>query len=180
MARELEFLRPVRDLERQIAALEGQSAANPAIGAQIRGLRARAESLERKIFEGLTRWQTVQIARHPARPSTLDYLDAIFEDFTELHGDRHFGDDAVAIGRTLDNTLDVRGQRVDEAQKAVEDFVAEAMANDQDVVLILHGHGSGALRKAVREHLRRLEHVRRQRGGLAAEGGEGVTVAWID
>ena len=54
-----------------------------------------------------------------------------------------------------------------------------AIAEDVDVVIVRHGHGSGALRKAVREHLAHLRYVKQHRGGLSIEGGDGVTVVWI-
>jgi DNA mismatch repair protein MutS2 len=84
----------------------------------------------------------------------------------------------VKVG--IDNACDVRGHRFDEAQEQVERFVAEALARDQDVIVIRHGHGGGVLRKAVREVLGRLGNVRALRSGLQSEGGEGVTVAWLE
>ena len=92
----------------------------------------------------------------------------------------HFGDDAVPIKQSFDNVCDVRGHRFEDAQDRVADFVADALGRDQDVVLFLHGHGGGALKKAVREALTRLGTVRRQRPGLPQEGGDGVTVAWLE
>lgn len=93
---------------------------------------------------------------------------------------KHFGDSPVPVKQGFDNTCDVRGQRYEDAQEQVADFVAEALGKDQDVVLILHGYGGGALKKAVREVLSRLPTVKRQRPGLAQEGGDGVTVAWLE
>ncbi len=98
MARELDFERPVRDLERQIEGLCALGRQDPAIEAQIVRLRAKAAGLEREIFNQLTRWQRVQIARFVDRPTTLDYVGSIFEGFVELHGDRCFGDDPAIVG----------------------------------------------------------------------------------
>ncbi len=93
---------------------------------------------------------------------------------------RHFGDSPMVIETSVDNSCDVRGERFEDAQDRVADFVAQAMARDQDVILIRHGHGAGALRKAVRECLSRSPNVRKQRPGLAKEGGDAVTVAWVE
>lgn len=108
MNRELEFERPVRELERQIEALRNLSTPNALESApasttdefkhQIDQLKARAADLEAEIFKNLSRWQRVQLARHPERPYTLDYIEHMLQDFVELHGDRAFGDDAAIIG----------------------------------------------------------------------------------
>jgi DNA mismatch repair protein MutS2 len=91
----------------------------------------------------------------------------------------HFGADARPVDTSVDNVLDLRGERAEDALGQLEDFLAQAIAKDRDVVLVRHGHGSGALRKAVREHLPHLSHVVRQRAGLPAEGGDAVTVVWV-
>ncbi|HVH97852.1 MAG TPA: Smr/MutS family protein [Enhygromyxa sp.] len=121
----------------------------------------------------------------PERPSArikpgkaapiLDFKAAVREQAAT-----HFGDAPVPVKAGIDNTCDVRGQRYEDAQERVADFVADALGRDQDVVLILHGHGGGALKKAVRELLSRLRTVKRQRPGLTQEGGDGVTVAWLE
>jgi DNA mismatch repair protein MutS2 len=105
----------------------------------------------------------------------LDFRAAIHE-----QSQAHFGAAAVAVKVGVDNSFDVRGQRFEDAQEQVERFVADALSRDQDVIVILHGHGGGALRKAVREVLGRISNVRAQRPGLVSEGGEGVTVAWLE
>lgn len=97
MARELEFERPIRDLEQRIDALTEPGATDPALQSQVDALRGRAQALKREIFERLTRWQRVQLARHPERPYTLDYLELAFEGFMELHGDRGFADDPAIV-----------------------------------------------------------------------------------
>jgi DNA mismatch repair protein MutS2 len=89
---------------------------------------------------------------------------------------RHFGADAVPVKEGFDNACDLRGTRAEDAADAVEDFISTAIERDQDVIVIRHGHGSGALRSVLREHLARLPHVRRHRGGLPQEGGDAVTV----
>ncbi len=100
MDKELEFERPVRGLERQIATLRRLAGPTPEpdLAAQIARLEAEADRLLTTIFGRLDPWQTVQLARHPERPHTLDVLQACFTDFSELHGDRLFGDDAAIVG----------------------------------------------------------------------------------
>jgi DNA mismatch repair protein MutS2 len=92
----------------------------------------------------------------------------------------HFGETPAPVSASVDNVCDVRGERYEDAQDRVAEFVARAISRDQDVVVFRHGHGSGALRNAVREALKRLGNVRKVRGGLVQEGGEGVTVAWVE
>ena len=65
--------------------------------AEIAKLEKRAEKMREDIFANLSRWQTAQVARHINRPFTLDYLNLIFTDFIELHGDRNFGDDHAIV-----------------------------------------------------------------------------------
>lgn len=91
----------------------------------------------------------------------------------------HFGADARPVEASVDNVLDLRGERAEDALGQLEDFLARAISIDQDVVLVRHGHGSGALRKAIREHLPLLSHVVRHRPGLTPEGGDAVTVVWV-
>ena len=117
---------------------------------------------------------SVRVKAGKAAP-ILDFKAAIQEQSAA-----HFGDSPIPIKAGSDNVCDVRGERFEDAQDRVANFVADALARDQDVVLIRHGHGGGALRKAVREQLNRLASVRRQRAGLAAEGGDAVTVAWLE
>jgi acetyl-CoA carboxylase carboxyl transferase subunit alpha len=93
----LEFEKPLADLEAKIEEMRGLS---DALGLEdeIRGLEAKAEELRTQIYENLTRWQRVQLARHPQRPYTLDYIQALAPDFLELHGDRSFRDDPAIVG----------------------------------------------------------------------------------
>jgi DNA mismatch repair protein MutS2 len=129
-------------------------------------------------LDDLIRPQPVaSVGRHKPGKATpiLDFKASIIEQ-TEAH----FAASPVAVKVGIDNACDVRGQRFEDAQAQVERFVAEALARDQDVIVIRHGHGGGVLRKAVREVLGRLGNVRAQRSGLLSEGGEGVTVAWLE
>jgi acetyl-CoA carboxylase carboxyl transferase subunit alpha len=94
----LDFERPVVELQRKIAALKHRSKGPNDFAREVRVLEHRAEELQKQIFSELTPWQKVQLARHPARPYTLDYLARIITDFCELHGDRRFADDGAMIG----------------------------------------------------------------------------------
>lgn len=93
---------------------------------------------------------------------------------------KFFGTDAVQVEARHDNVIDVRGTRAEEAVVMLEVFCDRAITDDVDVVIVRHGHGSGALRKVVREHLAYLRHIKQHRGGLPAEGGDAVTVVWIN
>lgn len=89
-----DFDRPIIDLENQLEELLRQAERSEVdLGAQIASMRETLEATRHNIYTNLTAWQRVQIARHPQRPFMLDYVAACFEDFTELHGDRHVGDD---------------------------------------------------------------------------------------
>ncbi len=97
----LEFEKPLRDLEQQLSVLQDTSRQHkldvkPEIGA----IEKKIEATRREIYANLTTWQKVQLARHPLRPYSLDYINAIFDDFQELHGDRRMGDDQALIGGT--------------------------------------------------------------------------------
>ncbi len=102
----LEFEQPIAELEARIDALKfvgEDSELN--ISEEISRLRNKSESLTRSIFSNLTAWQIAQLARHPQRPYTLDYVDKCFSDFQELHGDRMYADDHSLVGglARLDN-----------------------------------------------------------------------------
>jgi acetyl-CoA carboxylase carboxyl transferase subunit alpha len=103
----LDFEQPIAELEAKIEELKhvpSGSAVN--IQEEITRLQAKSEQLTQSIFANLTPWQITQLARHPQRPYTLDYAGLIFKDFTELHGDRMYGDDLAIIGgpARLDDT----------------------------------------------------------------------------
>jgi len=95
----LEFEKPVLELEQKIAELH-EHATEHGVGAEreIEELEKKAEGMRREIYAQLTRYQRVQIARHPKRPYSLDYIHACFSGFDELHGDRHFADDPAIVG----------------------------------------------------------------------------------
>ncbi len=94
----LEFEKPIRELEEKIDELErlAQSGQIGIVG-ELKRLRTKADKLRDEIFSRLTRWQMVQLARHPQRPYTLDYIKSITSDFVELHGDRNFRDDPAIV-----------------------------------------------------------------------------------
>ena len=95
----LAFERPIYELEARIADVAVAARDNPAARDELRRLRRELVELTRRIFGELTPWETVEVARHPDRPMTTDYLDLIFDEFVELHGDKAFGDDrAIRTG----------------------------------------------------------------------------------
>jgi len=95
----LDFERPVHELEQRIQDLK-QQAGEQGLDAhgELADLERKAEDLRREIYANLTPYQRVQLARHPKRPYTLDYVERCFTGFTELHGDRFFADDAAIVG----------------------------------------------------------------------------------
>lgn len=93
----LEFEQPIYKLEEKIEEMRKLGEAID-LSKEIADLEKKVEILRADIYRNLTRWQRVQIARHPARPFTLDYINNIFSDFVELHGDRKFKDDHSIIG----------------------------------------------------------------------------------
>lgn len=95
----LDFEQPIAELEGKIEELQLVGADNDLnINEEINRLREKSEKLTESIYSGLTPWQVVQVARHPHRPYTSDYIPRLFDDWDELHGDRHFGDDNAIIG----------------------------------------------------------------------------------
>ena len=96
------FLEPIERLRDEIAGLEGTAAVDRRAAARLREARRELVATIDSIFSSLTPWQRCQIARHHERPYTLDYIDAIFTSFTQLHGDRRFADDpAIVAGFAL-------------------------------------------------------------------------------
>lgn len=95
----LNFEQPIAELQAKIEELRmvGQDS-DLNIGDEIGKLEQKSVELTEKIFDNLSAWDVAQIARHPKRPYTLDYASLIFDDFDELHGDRHFGDDYAMVG----------------------------------------------------------------------------------
>src|SRR5688572_31918022 len=95
----LDFEAPIAELEAKIDELKFVSSdAEVNIADEIARLRAKSRQLTTSIFANLTQWQIAQLARHPQRPYTLDYVSAIFTDFQELHGDRMYADDHAIVG----------------------------------------------------------------------------------
>ncbi|MBK9428438.1 MAG: acetyl-CoA carboxylase carboxyltransferase subunit alpha [Gammaproteobacteria bacterium] len=95
----LDFEQPIAVLEAKIEELQLVSDDNALnIAAEIATLREKSRKLTESIYSNLSSWQVVQIARHPLRPYTSDYIPRLFTEFDELHGDRQFGDDQAIIG----------------------------------------------------------------------------------
>jgi acetyl-CoA carboxylase carboxyl transferase subunit alpha len=100
----LEFEKPLLELEQKLAELKRHAATGTATGepdaldGEIRRLEKRCTKLQQEIFAELTRWQVVQLSRHPNRPYMLDYVQRLFTDWIELHGDRSFADDQALVG----------------------------------------------------------------------------------
>lgn len=99
----LEFEKPIIELEQKIEEMRGLSDSLD-ISNEISKLEKKVNELRNSVYKNLTRWQIVQIARHPERPYSLDYIYLMTENFIELHGDRTFGDDKAVVGgfATLD------------------------------------------------------------------------------
>lgn len=94
----LPFEKPVVELIARVRELRELSQSDRALEPELRRLEDKATKLARELFAELTPWQKVQLSRHTNRPYTLDYIPRIFEGFTELHGDRSFGDDSAIVG----------------------------------------------------------------------------------
>ena len=90
----LEFEKPIAELEKKISDMKDFAAgANITLDSEITSLQEKVEKLRHEIFTSLSRWQKVQLARHPRRPYTVDYIQHMMTDFIEIHGDRYFADD---------------------------------------------------------------------------------------
>lgn len=95
----LDFERPILELERKVSELKSLALDGSIdLEEEIKTLEVRLEKLKKEVFESLTPWQRVQIARHPKRPYTMDYINMTTADFVEIHGDRMFSDDKAMIG----------------------------------------------------------------------------------
>ncbi|MDG5816582.1 acetyl-CoA carboxylase carboxyltransferase subunit alpha [Chitinispirillales bacterium ANBcel5] len=118
MEREFDFEKPIAEMEKAIEKLKTLAAENKEdFSDQIKELERKCEERKKEVYDNLTPWQTVQVARHPKRPLLMNYISLVFSDFVELHGDRAFGDDQALIG-------------------------GFAMLGDQKVMLIGHNKGS--------------------------------------
>ena len=120
----LDFEQPIAELEMKIEELKSvvdDSEIN--ISDEIDRLKSKSHKLTQSIYSGLSPWDIVRVARHPLRPYSLDYIPMVFDEFDELHGDRHFGDDKAIVGgvaRLNDRPVMVIGQ---EKGRAVKDKV---------------------------------------------------------
>jgi acetyl-CoA carboxylase carboxyl transferase subunit alpha len=94
----LDFEKPIRDLEEKIEKLASAEPRKAGSQDEIRKLRTKLAQVEHELYNSLTPWQRTQLARHPQRPTTLDYINELCRDFLELHGDRNFGDDRAIVG----------------------------------------------------------------------------------
>lgn len=94
----LDFEKPIYELEKRILEMKDFSTAeNIEVSEEIRNLEEKVERLKRETFAKLSRWERVQVARHPMRPYTLDYIERIVDNFVECHGDRAYSDDPAII-----------------------------------------------------------------------------------
>jgi acetyl-CoA carboxylase carboxyl transferase subunit alpha len=99
-----DFEKPILELQQKLTELKNQalSSAKPsAFKSKIQKLEKQLEETQKNVYSKLTAWQRIQIARHPQRPYTLDYIKRIFTDFIELHGDRRFSDDHAMVADSL-------------------------------------------------------------------------------
>ncbi len=93
----LTFEKPIYELEEQLENLEKQEDNSPNIKDAIRSLRVEITQRKREIYDNLNPYETVQVSRHQERPQTADYLELVFDEFVELHGDKNFGDDRAIV-----------------------------------------------------------------------------------
>ncbi|MCG8669306.1 MAG: acetyl-CoA carboxylase carboxyl transferase subunit alpha, partial [Pseudomonadales bacterium] len=111
----LDFEQPIAELESKIEELRAVGDDTELnIGEEIELLQAKSQELTESIFTDLSPWQVSQLSRHPQRPYTLDYIDRIFTEFDEMHGDRTFADDAAIVGgvaRLDDNPVMIIGHQ---------------------------------------------------------------------
>ncbi|MDP3790701.1 MAG: acetyl-CoA carboxylase carboxyltransferase subunit alpha [Candidatus Omnitrophota bacterium] len=95
----LDFEKPIIELERKIEELKGFTTREDLdMSGELKKLESKLVQIKKDVYENLTPWQRVQLARHPKRPYTLDYIEMLMTDFMEIHGDRHFADDKALIG----------------------------------------------------------------------------------
>ncbi len=95
----LDFEQPIAELEAKIEELQLVGNDNEInISEEIAKLQDKSQRLTESIYSDLSAWQIVKVARHPQRPYAVDYIERVFDDFDELHGDRHFGDDKAIVG----------------------------------------------------------------------------------
>ncbi len=90
---QLDFEQPLHELEERVAAIEAVDQDSPGAREELRSVRKELVDRTRDLYANLDEWQTVRVARHPDRPMFTDYIDLVFDEFVELHGDKFFGDD---------------------------------------------------------------------------------------
>nr|WP_321370296.1 acetyl-CoA carboxylase carboxyltransferase subunit alpha [uncultured Desulfuromusa sp.] len=93
----LDFEQPIADLETKIGELREYSTDNVDFSSEIKKLEKKADRLKKEVYSNLSRWQRTQLARHAKRPYTLDYIERIFTDWSEVHGDRNYRDDPALV-----------------------------------------------------------------------------------
>lgn len=124
----LDFERPINELEKKISDMRDFSVGESVeLSGEIASLQKKLEKLRDDVYSKLTRWQKVQIARHPKRPYAMDYIRLLSEGFLELHGDRGFGDDKAMVGgfaRIGGKSLMIIGQQKgrDTKEKLIHNF----------------------------------------------------------
>lgn len=109
----LEFEKPIQEIDLKILELKSDESSDKK-SSELASLELARESIIKEIFSNLSRWDRVQLARHPQRPLSLDYINYMTDDFIELHGDRYFGDDKAVIcgvGRIKDVKMVFIGQQ---------------------------------------------------------------------
>ncbi|MCH7690018.1 MAG: acetyl-CoA carboxylase carboxyltransferase subunit alpha [candidate division Zixibacteria bacterium] len=124
----LDFERPITELEKKISDMKDFSVGESVeLSGEIASLQKKLEKLRGDVYSKLTRWQKVQIARHPLRPYSMDYIRLLSEGFLELHGDRGYGDDKALVGgfaRIGGKSLMIIGQQKgrDTKEKLIHNF----------------------------------------------------------
>ncbi|HQU09791.1 MAG TPA: acetyl-CoA carboxylase carboxyltransferase subunit alpha, partial [Opitutales bacterium] len=97
----LPFEKPIKELEEHLNSLRHKSdASNVDLSTEIKAMEVKLKATQKEVYSKLSAWDRIQLARHPQRPYSLDYIQSVFEDFQELHGDRAFRDDAAVVGGT--------------------------------------------------------------------------------
>ena len=94
----LDFERPIYEIEKKIEELKKLTREHPEFAEEIKTLEEQSNRIKVRIYSQLTEWQKVQLARHPDRPHAVDFINGMIDDFVELHGDRHYGDDPAIVG----------------------------------------------------------------------------------
>ena len=94
----LDFERPIYEIEKKIEELKKLTKEHPEFAEEIKALEEQSNRIKVRIYSQLTEWQKVQLARHPDRPHAVDFINGMIDDFVELHGDRHYGDDPAIVG----------------------------------------------------------------------------------